>query len=201
MAIGADLRTARRMAGKSQREVGRAAGMSYSQVGRIERASLSAVSVHQLAKVGAVVGLDVRVRGYPGREPLRDAAHVALLQRLRGHLAPDLSVRTEVPLPIAGDMRAWDAVIAGFEPPAEALHAEGETRLHDAQAQLRRIALKARDSGVEVVLIVVADTRTNRAAVRAAGSMIQELCPVPARTALLALRAGRHPGGSALVFV
>jgi transcriptional regulator with XRE-family HTH domain len=201
MAIGSDLRTARRMAGKSQRDVGRAAGMSYSQVGRIERAGLPTASVYQLARLGAVVGLDVRIRGYPGREPIRDAAQVALLQRLRGHLSPQLSFRTEVPLPIEGDFRAWDAVIAGFVPPAGALHAEGETRLYDAQAQQRRIALKVRDGGADVVLVLVADTRTNRAAVRTAGVTIQELCPIPARNALAALRAGRHPGGSALVFV
>jgi transcriptional regulator with XRE-family HTH domain len=174
MAIGADLKTARRMAGRSQRDVGRAAGMSYSQVGRIERASLPTVSVHQLARFGAVVGLDVRVRGYPGREPLRDAAQLALLQRLRGRLSSSLSVRTEVPLPIDGDFRAWDAVIAGFVPLADALHVEGETRLYDAQAQLRRIALKARDGGVDAVLLVVADTRANRAAVHAAWAMIEE---------------------------
>jgi transcriptional regulator with XRE-family HTH domain len=201
MAIGADLKTARRMAGRSQRDVGRAAGMSYSQVGRIERASLPTVSVYQLARFGAVVGLDVRVRGYPGREPLRDAAQLALLQRLRGRLSSSLSVRTEVPLPIDGDLRAWDAVIAGFVPLADALHVEGETRLYDAQAQLRRIALKARDGGVDAVLLVVADTRTNRGAVRAARAMIEEAYPIPAREALGALRAGRHPGGSALVFV
>jgi transcriptional regulator with XRE-family HTH domain len=201
MAIGADLKAARRMAGRSQRDVGRAAGMSYSQVGRIERAALPTASVHQLARFGAVVGLDVRVRGYPGRKPLRDAAQLALLERLRRRLSPRLSFRTEVPLPIEGDFRAWDAVIGGFGPPATALHVEGETRLYDAQAQLRRIALKARDGGADTVLLVLANTRTNRAAVRAAGKMIDEAYPIRARQALAALRAGRHPGGSALVFV
>jgi transcriptional regulator with XRE-family HTH domain len=201
VAVGADLRSARRMTGKSQRDVGRAVGVSYSQVGRIERAALPTASVHQLARIGAVVGLDVRVRAYPGPEPLRDAAQIALLERLRERLAPSLVIRTEVPLPIDGDLRAWDAVIAGFDPIAHVLHVEGETRLYDAQAQFRRIALKARDSGVDTVLLVVADTPRNRAAVRAAGAMVGEAYPIAPRVALTALAAGRHPGGSSLVFV
>jgi transcriptional regulator with XRE-family HTH domain len=177
--IGSDLRTARLMSGKTLREVGRAVGMSYSQVGRIERAVLPSVAVHQLGRIGAVVGLDVRVRAYPGPTPLRDAAQIALLDRLRTRLAPTLVMRTEVPLQIEGDLRAWDAVIGGFDPVAEALHVEAETRLYDAQAQLRRIALKARDGGVDVVLLVIADTPRNRAAVRAAGPMITEMNPIP----------------------
>ncbi len=175
--------------------------MSYSNVGRIERAALPSATVTQLARIGAVVGLDVRVRTYPGPTPLRDAAQIALFERLRARLAPALVMRTEVPLKIEGDLRAWDAVIAGFEPAAAPLHAEGETRLYDAQAQLRRIALKARDSGVDTVLLVLADTPRNRAAVRAAGPIIGEVYPIPPRVALACLTGGRHPGGSALVFI
>lgn len=114
--IGADLRTSRLMAGKTLRDVGRAAGMSYSQVGRVERAVLPSVTLRQLARIGAVVGLDVRVRTYPGPTPLRDAAQIALMDRLRVRLAATQTMRTEVPIPIEGDLRAWDAVIAGFEP-------------------------------------------------------------------------------------
>lgn len=189
------------MAGKTLREVGRGAGMSYSQVGRVERAVLPSVTLRQLARIGAVVGLDVRVRAYPGATPLRDAGQIALMDRLRAHLEATLTMRTEVPLPIDGDLRAWDAVLAGFEPDAAPLHTEAETRLYDAQGQLRRIALKARDAGVDTVLLVLADTPRNRAAVRAAGPMITDAYPVPPRAALASLAAGRHPGGSALVFV
>jgi transcriptional regulator with XRE-family HTH domain len=199
--VGGDLRSARIMAGKTLQEVGRAVGMSYSSVGRIERAALPSATVLQLARIGAVVGLDVRVRAYPGPSPLQDAGQIALFDRFRARLSPNLRLRTEVPLQIEGDQRAWDAVIIGFEPAADPLHAEGETRLYDAQAQSRRIALKARDSGVSIVLLVVADTPRNRAAVRAAGSMLTEAYPVRPRVALSALAAGRHPGGSALVFV
>lgn len=170
-------------------------GCPNSQVGRVERAVLPSVTLRQLARIGAVVGLDVRVRTYPGPTPLRDAA------LLRVRLAATLTMRTEVPIPIEGDLRAWDAVIAGFEPAASPLHTEGETRLYDAQGQLRRIALKARDAGVATVMLVIADTPRNRAAVRAAGPMITEAYPVLPRAALASLAAGRHPGGSAVAFV
>jgi len=120
IAAGSDIRSARLMSGKSQREVGRAVGMSYSQVGRVERAQLPTVSVTQLARVGAVVGLDVRVRAYPSQIVMRDAGQIALFERLRLRLGPNLRMRTEVPLPIEGDLRAWDAVIMGFVPATEA---------------------------------------------------------------------------------
>jgi hypothetical protein len=174
--------------------------MSSSQISRIEGARLPSVSVIQLARVGAVVGLDVRVRAYPGPVPIRDAGQVTLLDRLRARLLPALRVRTEVPIPIEGDLRAWDAVIDGFED-GSPLHVEAETRLYDIQGQQRRIALKTRDGGADVVMLVVADTPRNREAVRVAGPAFAEQYPVPARAALAALAAGRHPGGAALVFL
>jgi hypothetical protein len=176
--------------------------MSYSQVGRVERAVHLNVSATQLARIGAVVGLDVRVRAFPGPAPLRDAAQLALLDRLRVALHPHLSLRTEVPLPIEGDQRAWDAMIKGFsQGPSATLPAEAETRIHDFQAQTRRIMLKCRDAGLDHVLLVVAGTRSNRRAITDAGAVVWELFPVPARSALASLAAGEHPGGSALVFL
>ena len=58
-----------------------------------------------------------------------------------------------------------------------------------------------RDGNVTSVVLVVADTRTNRAAVRAAAAAIHELFPVVPRVAWAALASGRHPGGSALLLV
>jgi transcriptional regulator with XRE-family HTH domain len=200
-AIGTELRTARLAIGASQGEVGRAVGLSYSEVGRIERAALSSVSVRQLARIGAVVGLDVRVRAYPGPTRMRDAGQLVVIRRFRPRLAPTLVLRLEVGVPIEGDQRAWDGVITGFQPPGPPLHTEFESRLYDIQGQQRRISLKARDSGVDSVLLVVADTRRNRMAVREAGPVLVGAYPVPGRAALAALGRGVHPGGSALVFI
>jgi transcriptional regulator with XRE-family HTH domain len=203
-AIGADLRSARVGAGLTLEEVGRVVGLSGWQVGRVERTRHEAATVVQLAKIGAVVGLDVRIRAYPGPDPIRDAAQVALLSRFRERLHPDLTFRTEVPLPIADDRRAWDGVVGGLRHDAEGfgiIPTEAETRIHDVQAQFRRIELKARDAGLEHLIVVIADTRANRAAIRAASDMLQDRYPISPRSALAALGRGDHPGGSALVFL
>jgi transcriptional regulator with XRE-family HTH domain len=197
---GLEIRTARQAAGRSLEDVGRSSGLSPSQVGRIERGVLPSVSVEQLASVGAVVGLDIRVRAYPGLDPLLDAGQAALLARLRNRIHPALSFRTEVGLPIIGDQRAWDAMIGGLRGLEGQLPLDADTRLVDSQAQIRRIMLKLRDSGFGSVLWVLADTRANRDAVATGALTILPDFPVSARGALRALAEGEHPGGSALVF-
>lgn len=201
-AVGADIRTARLSSGLSLRSVGRACAMSYSQVGRIERAVLRSVSVIQLGRVGAVVGLDVRIRAYPGPAPIRDVAQVSALGRFRKLLHPGLKLRLEVPIPIERDQRTWDGVVSGLvDGPGGAIPVECETRLHDLQGQLRRIQLKCRDGRAGEVLLVVVGTRPNRTVVREAWPLLGDLFPITGRRALAALRAGRHPGGSAIIFV
>jgi transcriptional regulator with XRE-family HTH domain len=203
-ATGADLRNARISAGLTLEDVGRAVGLSGSQVGRIERSRHEAVTVAQLAKIGAVVGLDVRIRAYPGPDPIRDAAQTALLSRLRERLHPALTFRTEVPLPIGNDLRAWDGVVGGLRGGDElprVIPTEAETRIHDVQAQFRRIERKARDAEIEHVIVVILDTPSNRAAIRAAAPILADRFPISARQALAALARGEHPGGSALIFL
>lgn len=199
--IGHELRVARLIAGKSLEVVARASRISPSQVGRIERGVLPAVSVDQLARVGAVLGLDVRVRAYAGPDPLLDAGQVALLGRLRDRSHADLSFRTEVVLPIVGDQRAWDALIGGLTGLMPELPVDADTRLVDRQAQVRRLMLKLRDSGFDAVLWVIADTRGDRDALAAGASTILPDFPISARKALGALADGRHPGGSAVVLI
>ena len=173
---------------------------------RIERGLVPEVSVRQLARIGAVVGLDVRTRAYPGGDPVRDIAQVRLLHRLMARLPPALTFRTEVPLPIDGDQRSWDGWIAGFGEPGHlrgnrGLPVDAETRLHDIQAMLRRLMLKLRDSHEAHVLLVVADTRSNRRAVAAAADLLGAAFPMQPRAALACLSAGQYPGSSALIFL
>ena len=199
--IGHELRVARQVVGESVHVVGSAIEMSGMQVSRIERGILPTVSIEQLARLGAAVGLDVRVRAYPGPSPVLDAAQMALLGRLRARLPKHLLFRTEVPLPSVGDQRAWDASISRLVGIADVLPVEAETRLVDGQAQFRRISLKLRDSGLEHVLVVLADTRRNRDVLRSASSILSGDFPVSPRRALAALSAGHHPGGSAIVLI
>jgi len=196
--IGEELRNARLSAGLSQAAVAAASNLSTTQISRVERTHLSSASVDQVARLASVLGLDLSVKFYPAGQPLRDQAHVELIARFRGRLGPGLVVRTEVPLLIAGDPRSWDIVVHGGPKP---IGAEAETRLRDWQAIERRIALKARDSGIDRVILLLSATRANRAALRAAQASVHEMFPVPARVALHALADGRDPGGSAILLL
>ena len=199
--IGNELRVARHVLGRSLESVGAEARLSGQHVGRIERGTVGAVSVDQLARVGAIVGLDVRIRAYPGPAAVIDAAQVALLGRLRPRLADHLGFRIEVPLPVPGDQRAWDAMIDRLLGLADRLPVEAESRLVDVQAQVRRIMLKVRDGGLEHVLVIVSDTRRNREAISGVSSSLLGDFPIPPRRALAALAAGKHPGGSSIVLL
>lgn len=196
---GAEIRMARLSAGLTLRSVGRAVGMSYSHVGRIERADHPNVAVLQLARICSVVGLDLSIRTYPGARPIRDVAHIALLKRVHDRLHTDLTFRTEVPLSIEGDRRAWDATISARD--ASRVGVEAETRITDYQALARRIALKQRDDGIDRVVLAVAATRANREAIRAAEPFIGETFLIETRSTLADLGAGRLPERSVLVFL
>jgi hypothetical protein len=152
----------------------------------------------QLARIASVVGLDLSLRTFPNGSPLRDKAHLELIQRFRAWLSTKLTVRTEVPLPIAGDLRAWDLVIYGAGDP---IGVEAETRLVDLQALERRIALKMRDGGVSRVVLLVASTRGNRLAVRHGREALQSSFPIEGPAALRFLAAGQDPGGSSLILI
>lgn len=186
----------RRGAGLSQEELGRACGLSRSQVARLEAGSRHG-TIRELACLGAAVGLDVRLRAYPVGDAIRDAGQSRLLERLHVRVHPSLGWATEVPLPIEGDLRAWDAVIRGrdWRRPVEA-----ETVLDDLQATRRRLALKQRDGGEDHVILLVADTRRNRAALAAAPGAFADL-PLNTREVLAALAAGHDPGASGVVIL
>jgi transcriptional regulator with XRE-family HTH domain len=195
--IGLELREARVGAGLTQRAVGRAIGIAASEVSRIEAGRRATVSVDRLARFCAVVGLDLSVRTYPVGPPIRDAGHLRLIGRFRERVSSGGWIwRAEVPVAGHGDQRAWDGQLTGL---GLTIATEMETRLRDIQAMQRRIELKRRDAAVDRVLLVVADTRANRAAIAAAAGVLSAAYPVSARTTLVALAAGRDPGGDALL--
>jgi len=196
--LTSELRRARIDRGLSQADVGRAVGLSGQQVSRIERGLAPDVSITGLCRLLAVVGLEVSARAYPTGEPIRDRAHVALLGRFRQQLHRSLRWRTEVPLPIPGDLRAWDGHVSGA---GWRIGVEAETRPTDFQALERRLALKLRNGGVDAVILVLANTRHNRALVLAYRDELAERFPVPGRRAMELLRAGIHPGGDAVVLL
>jgi transcriptional regulator with XRE-family HTH domain len=194
--LGAELRFARLGAGLSQVAVGAAAGMSHAQVGRIERGRVAGLSLDQASRAASAVGLRLVVRTYPDGDPVRDAGQLALLARLRSRLPPAARWETEVPLPIPGDRRAWDALIrlGGRRAGCEA-----ETRVRDVQALERRLALKRRDGAVDVVILVVAGTAANRRTLAAHREALRAILPLDGREVLASLRAAQLPARSGLV--
>jgi len=171
--------------------------MSHAQVGRLERGLVRGASIDQFSRLAAVLGLDLSVRMFPVGDPVRDEAQLALLERLRRRIHPALGWQTEVPMPIPGDRRAWDAVI---RTPDVRIAVEAVTRLRDIQDIERRISLKQRDSDTDHVILLLANTRANRAArVGAAGRSLLRAFPIEPRHALDALAKGLDPGGSAIL--
>lgn len=193
---GGEVRLTRRGAGVSIRAAANSIGMSESMFGRIERGQLPTVTVAQLALACAAVGLKFVARPYPDADPVRDAGHASLLKRLRNHVHPEAKWRTEVPLPIPGDLRAWDAqcrlmgVVIGIE---------AEMRIDDLQALERRIERKRRDGGIDIVILLVADTVGNRRRLADHRDALRPGFPLDARAVLAAIRTGRPPAASGIV--
>jgi transcriptional regulator with XRE-family HTH domain len=195
---GAEIRLTRRGAGVSVRSAAATVGMSESMFGRIERGQLAHVSVVQLAMACAAVGLKFSARPYPDGDPIRDAGQMRLLERFKRQLPTSAPWRTEVPMPISGDLRAWDAVITLDR---VMIAVEAEVRLTDIQALDRKIALKRRDSGIERVILVVADTAANRRLLAHHREALRANFPLDTRAILAALGAGLPPSSSGIVVI
>jgi transcriptional regulator with XRE-family HTH domain len=196
--IARELELARLNHGLSYTEIGRAVSLSDSQVGRIARGRSPSLSIELASRLLAVVGLELSVRAYPKGQPVRDAAHLGLLDAFRSQIHPSLRWRTEVPLPVIGDLRAWDAIVGGRD---WDLAIEAETRPPDLQALDRRLALKQRDGGIDSVILLLSDTRHNHELVRGNDAWVSTRFPVVGRRALELLSAGANPGGSSIVFL
>lgn len=194
--IGRAIRTARSGLGATQAAVGRLTGRSGPSISRIERGRSPGASLDDLVVLGAAVGLRIRFVAYPDGPAVRDEAQVALLRRFRARIGLAWRWQLEVPMPIAGDRRAVDAVISaeGGRCVVEAI-----VRVADMQAQLRAMRLKTRDLGIERLLLVVADTHANRRLLAGVADVAALALPVGSRAALRSLRSGRVPPGDALI--
>jgi transcriptional regulator with XRE-family HTH domain len=199
--LGQEHRLARVGAGLSLREVAAASTASHQQLLRFERGELERLSIAELGAWCSVVGLDLGLRAYPAGDPIRDRAQLQLLDRLRARLHPSLRMRTEVPLPIEGDLRAWDAEIVGRHPTPWRARVEAETRIDDGQALERRLGLKVRDDPTGHLILLVSDTRANRRALALIGVGLDHLTPGRTREMMAALSAGQDPGRGGIVIL
>jgi transcriptional regulator with XRE-family HTH domain len=194
--IGREIHDARVARGLSQAAVANAAGLTQSQVSRIERGLCVTVRIDALGRLAAAVGLDLSMKLYPGGQPLRDHAHIALLERFQQAVGHAWTWSSEVPLPIPADRRAWDRVMRGA---AITIGVEGETRPTDMQDLGRRLALKKRDGGVDRLILVLANTDWCRRLIRL--NDLDTAFPIQGKTALKALAEGRDPGGDAIILI
>jgi transcriptional regulator with XRE-family HTH domain len=195
--LGRDARSARFGAGLSLRAVAAATGASHQQLLRFERSAIDHLSIQDVGAWCATVGLDLVVRAFPAGDPIRDAGQQHLLDRLRPSVHASLRRNTEVMLPIPGDLRAWDLLIEG---PGWRIAVEAETVLDDLQALERRLHRKQRDGGIDVVVLLVADTPRNRRALASAPASFAGFTR-DARATLRALRTGTRPDCSGIVFL
>ena len=192
----AELARAQRSHGISDSAIGRATGKSRFVVARA-LAGTRPSTVVELAAIGGAIGLDVRLQAFIAGDAIRDAGQQRLLERFRAQLPDSITWRTEVPLPIPGDRRAWDAVIGAADWRGGL---DAETGIDDVQALDRRFTLKARDGGLDLVILLVADTPKNRRALDAAPHAFADLSR-NARLTLAALRRGERPPRSALILL
>jgi hypothetical protein len=164
----------------------------------MERGKYANVSFVAVAQFLSVTGLELSARAYPVGGGLRDSAQIRLLERFRETVSPDIRWQTEVPIPIQGDLRAWDAVMRVG---SSRIGVDAETRLRDFQSVDRRVMLKVRDSGVDLAILLLLSSRTNRTVLRDLGASASINYPVSSADARAALVAGRSPIGNAIVLM
>ncbi|MEO7296647.1 MAG: helix-turn-helix transcriptional regulator [Candidatus Limnocylindria bacterium] len=194
--VGRELRVARLVSGKRLTDVAEILGTSISHVSRVEHGLIKGIGIPALTRHAAAVGLKPYLKLFPAVARPLDRAQLALFARFRERLNNVWQVTLEVTMPIAGDLRAADALIAT---PECRCMVEIITRLADFQAQYRAAQAKARDLGVDWIIFVVAGTTTNRRAIRDMGTAVTDAFPLNTKDALLKLGAGTNPGANALI--
>jgi transcriptional regulator with XRE-family HTH domain len=196
--IGRELRVARVTAGQTQAEVATVLVTSTSHVSRVEHGLIKGLGLPAMSRHAAAVGLKPWVRLYPAISRPLDRAQLALLGRFRSRLGSAWQIELEAPMPIAGDLRAADALISI---PGCRCMVEVITRLADFQAQLRIARLKFRDLRADRLIFVVDANPTNRRALRDSGQSVTDAFPLDTKAALRILAAGADPGADALILL
>jgi transcriptional regulator with XRE-family HTH domain len=197
--VGREIRDVRRILGISIAVAARRAGTSASQFGRIERGVLRRPSVDQVFRAARAVGLEPALRLHPTGVRVRDTAQLGVLARFERLLVHPLRMRREVPVPRAGDLRAWDGRVSDGTGSASI---EAESRLWDAQATERRIALKSRDDpDAGVVILVLNRTAHNRRVLAEHREALRSRFPLDGAAIARALRAGKLPPAGGIILV
>ena len=198
-AAGREIRGARRGLGLSIGAAARRAGISASQFGRIERGDLRRPSAEQVFRAARAVGLEPVLRFYPVGPRVHDKAQLETLARFERLLAPPLRMRREVPIPRPDDLRAWDGRVSDG---SRSVSIEAESKLWDAQATERRIALKSRDDqDAGPVILVLNKTAHNRRVLVEYREALRARFPLDGAAISRALRSGTLPQVGGIILV
>jgi transcriptional regulator with XRE-family HTH domain len=193
-AIAVELREALIAHGLSQAAVSKALGASRKYVSQVESAKV-AVSVDYLVRHSAVLGLKPSIKLYPVGGGLRDAAQLRYIAKFIQRIGAAWRIRLDVPMPIAGDLRAVDVLLEG----ACVVAVEVVTHLRDDQALLRAAQLKQRDIGAPRLIIVVSGSHANRRAIAEARASLVATFDLDTHRTLTKLANGEDPGRDAIV--
>lgn len=199
--IGTEVLIARATEGMSRLQASRSAGVSPDTQRRVEQGD-PGMQLDTLCAVGAAVGIDVVIRGYPGRPlTLRDSGQLALAQSLCAIAHPSWHPELEVPAGLHGE-----AADLGFFGPHEIIHCEVDRLILDLQAQHRRNARKReyldqRHQRPVRLVMVVEDTVRNRRVLASHLEFLRMALPAGSREILNSLRTGQPLGGDGLLWL
>jgi transcriptional regulator with XRE-family HTH domain len=198
--IGREALLLRTNLGLTVRTAARLAGVAPSTYQRVEDGD-GAVQLDTLCRVAASVGLKVWAKAFPVRHPsLRDTGQLRLAEHIRSLVPASQRVAIELAL---GNQRSIDLAVFG---PLEIIAIEIERIIGDFQAQHRAAAAKRDELAASHrrpvrLVVVLQDTRRNRAAVREHEPLIRSALPAGSRQILLALRTGRPLGRDGLLWL
>jgi transcriptional regulator with XRE-family HTH domain len=194
--LGDELRTGRHIIGVTQRRLGAAIGVSQGEISRRELGRSRRFVGEPLAIHAAAVGLKLSVKLWPIGGGVRDAAQARHVAAFVGRVGRLWNVTLEAPIPLAGDLRAVDVLLARGD---RRIAVEVITRLADLQAQVRATQIKARDIGAARLILVVAGTHANRRALAAGRQTLVPAFDMDTRRLILELAAGRDPGRDGII--
>lgn len=193
---------ARDAAGLSHDQLAAALGRSPTSVRRLLTGGLEDSGVIALSEVASVLGFEVSLGLHPVGDALRDKGQLAVGRRFDELLASVWRVTDETLLPGAGELRAWDKLLrlVGASPPY-LVGVDIETRIRDIQALTRRTRTPERDGQADAILIILADTATNRRLAPELRSALGDNYTTTPRALLRNLRSGERLVGSGVVLV
>ena len=151
-----------------------------------------------LSAAAALVGLDLSLSLHPAGQRIRDRGHQALIGRIRPLVSEAFTVFAEAPFPGPSDLRSWDLFLRLGE---QRVGIEAETRIRDVQQLVRHMRERVRDGGTDVVVLVLADTRTNRELVDQLREALGSEFSTRPSAILLALKSGTPLAGSGVVLI